>query len=776
MHDPLDKSPVRADAAISQQGHSQQAQSNILQMIWQRKWLVLLGAVAGLIVGSIVYSQSKPVYRSTAQVLVIKKRTEVVPVPGADLTQSFLEDYVSTHIALIKSPKILNDAVDRGKLRELKTFQGHGNLPASIAGTLAATRDASGGNRTIIDLTFQGIYQDETGTILQAVIDSYTNFLSGAYQNVSKDTEKLIEEARDLLKKDLEEKEVKYKEFRDKTPILIFKGKEGINPHQERLLTVESKRSALVIEKAELEGRLHALEQAKKEGKTTVPFVPLANGTKESIPDTQRADDHLLTLLLEKQELLEDYGKDHPRVKAVTAKIERAKQFISQSQTGGELIDKAEVPIDRYMRTYQQQLAQNDISMQALSQLLEEEKKQAKVGQEYETEDKQFQDQLKRSQALYDQTISKLESINLARNFGGYNAEVIAPPGLGAAIAANLLRMLIMSMGLGLLGGVGLAYLADITDRSFRTPEEIRRSLGLNIMGHIPYLLHAEKKQQENTQETGEPKIDSSLCVYHRSISGESEAYRSLRTALFFGAREKDYKVIQVTSPNQGDGKTTLAGNLAVAIAQSGKRIILIDADLRRPRVHALFGFPSRLTGLSDVIMGAAPLATTIHETPVAGLDLLMAGSKVPNPAELLTSAELERLLTELRNDYDYVMVDTPPLLAVTDPCIVAGRVDTLLLTIRVSKNGRPAAERAKELLSNIGANVMGVVVNGIGGGGGKYGYGKYGYGYGYNYGYRYYSYYNYGYSDYNKAYQESEEETPQPDISTNKPGEVIKE
>src|SRR5262249_27722877 len=160
---------------------------------------------------------------------------------------------------------------------------------------------------------------------------------------------------------------------------------------------------------------------------------------------------------------------------------------------------------------------------------------------------------------------------------------------------------------------------------------------------------------------------------------------------------------------NMGDGKTTLITNLAVSIAQSGRKVLLIDADLRRPRVHRTLGVTGQI-GLAEVIAGTTELSMGIKPTAVPNLSVLPCGRRPPNPAGLLTSPRLEDVLDDARGSYDYVLVDSPPLLAVSDPCTVAPRVDGLLLTIRVTKNGRPAAERARDLLAGVKANCLGVV------------------------------------------------------------------
>jgi capsular exopolysaccharide synthesis family protein len=205
---------------------------------------------------------------------------------------------------------------------------------------------------------------------------------------------------------------------------------------------------------------------------------------------------------------------------------------------------------------------------------------------------------------------------------------------------------------------------------------------------------------------------------------------------LYFNAGGKGHQVIQVTSPNPGDGKSTLTANLAVAIAQSGKRVVLVDCDFRKPRVHKIFGVSPDI-GLASVIAGDAELGRAIQPSAVPGLSLLPCGPRPANPAELLTSNRFQEVLDGLKGMFDFVLVDTPPLLAVSDPAVVAPRVDGVLLTVRITRKTRPAAERAREILGALGANVIGVVVNDLQTGKHAGGYG-YGYRYSYDYGYGY--------------------------------------
>jgi succinoglycan biosynthesis transport protein ExoP len=251
----------------------------------------------------------------------------------------------------------------------------------------------------------------------------------------------------------------------------------------------------------------------------------------------------------------------------------------------------------------------------------------------------------------------------------------------------------------------------------------------LPIMGVIP-LVKANAKAAAKGSE-GETPVAPTLFTWHRPKSKEAESYRAVRTALYFSTRGQGRTLLQVTSPNQGDGKSTLAANLAVSIAQSGKSILLVDGDLRRPHVGRLFGV-SQQVGFAAVLGGLAEPNEAISPTVVPGLSVLPAGATPPNPAELLTGSRLREVLDWLRERYDYVIVDTPPLLAVTDPGVVASQVDGVIMALRPSKRNRVEAKRAKEILTNLGVNIFGLVVNALDLTKSHESYGSYYYGYGY--------------------------------------------
>ncbi|HUQ68414.1 MAG TPA: CpsD/CapB family tyrosine-protein kinase, partial [Planctomycetaceae bacterium] len=210
-----------------------------------------------------------------------------------------------------------------------------------------------------------------------------------------------------------------------------------------------------------------------------------------------------------------------------------------------------------------------------------------------------------------------------------------------------------------------------------------------------------------------------------------SESYRSLRTAVYFGGSNGRARTILVTSPERGDGKTTVTSNLAISMAQAGERVLLIDADLLAPMQDMIFQINGR-TGLANVLNGKESLESAVRRTGVEGLELLPAGVAARNPSEVLNSQAFIDLLEELAEKYDRVIIDSPPLLAVTDARIIAASSDATVLVLRAGKSNRKLSEVSLDGLGSVGAKVLGVVVNDVRRRGGyqQYGYyGRYGYG-----------------------------------------------
>lgn len=229
-------------------------------------------------------------------------------------------------------------------------------------------------------------------------------------------------------------------------------------------------------------------------------------------------------------------------------------------------------------------------------------------------------------------------------------------------------------------------------------------------------------KAKHKKQEAADPRPES-LTTVRDPGGGTSEDYRTLRTSLLYSLVDAPPKAIVLTSPGPGEGKSTTCANLGVVLAQAGKRTLVVDCDLRKPRIHQLFGIRN-LEGMVNVLVGERSLEEVARDAAVPDLKVITSGPIPPNPTELLGSRRFSELLDHARRDFDYLLLDTPPVERVSDATILAGQVDGTLLVFNARNTRKAAVRLSMHSLQSVGANVLGTVMNSVKTGKGDYYYG----------------------------------------------------
>jgi non-specific protein-tyrosine kinase len=275
----------------------------------------------------------------------------------------------------------------------------------------------------------------------------------------------------------------------------------------------------------------------------------------------------------------------------------------------------------------------------------------------------------------------------------------------------------------GLMVAAGIIFLVEFLDDTIRDPQEITRRWGIPVLGMI--VSYKSSAGEE-------------LITVRHPRSPISEAFRSLRTNLQFAGNETPLRTLLVTSPSPSDGKTTIVANLASVIAQSGRNVVILDADLRRPRIHKMFQLSNRV-GLTDQFIRTQDrFDGSLKSTEVANLHAITSGNLPPNPSELLSSARMSEIFKLLSDQFNTVIVDSPPTLLVTDAMVLAQHVDGVLLVVKPSVTKWAALRQAIEQLQHVKAKLLGIVVNDVNIGRSRYyyyrGYYKQKYGKGYHY------------------------------------------
>jgi capsular exopolysaccharide synthesis family protein len=317
---------------------------------------------------------------------------------------------------------------------------------------------------------------------------------------------------------------------------------------------------------------------------------------------------------------------------------------------------------------------------------------------------------------LYEGLLQKLKEAGVSAGLKSNNFRIVDRAAQPAApIEPNVPRNLLFALVLGLASGVGLAFLLEGVDNTVRTTEQAQMISGLASLGMIP-LGSKSAREGPNPKRLviAASKEAVELVTQVRPQSQMAESYRALRTSLLLSNLGAPPKVIMVTSALPQEGKTTTSINCAVVLAQKGVRVLLIDADLRRPSIHKTLGLGPH-SGLSNVLTGSTTLEQAISRTAILpNLFVLAAGTPPPNPAELLASTNMRDVLTQLREEYDHIVIDTPPSLSVTDSVVLSPRADAVVLVIRSGQTTKNALRRARDILMQVNAKVVGVLLNAV--------------------------------------------------------------
>lgn len=718
----LDPAPTAHPAPAERREPTPHERPNLLVGVVGRwPWLVL-GLATGLVLGFLYHMQRTPVYQSTAQLNVVKNRPELIAGTAGDARMQYVEDYVGPQVILLKSETILK-AVAEKRLDEQKPFQ---NPPPEDAAARVAfmkshfdvTREKEPGSNApsnVLSLTFKTLDPADAPKYLRAIISAYRDELSGVSEGASTGQlagldKKLADLKKDKLTIETGLKEAEYK-LRGKldpaTGAVLVPGvsQEELTSLRQRIASNRSSETALKLRQIVVEKELLDIEGAGKARSQRLAVMAKLNVAIERpgiFGDLRDPESLLAQLKLRKGELGARLGPGHPDMVSLTKQIKTMEDDLEKR--GGPIEDE----LERYRRKLDNERTAIASQLKVLDEQVATDEGKARRMAPLQAEIESLQASLTATNARIWDTQREQASVSGNRSVSVYEVKDITKPNAGVQVSPVLFQSMFLGVIAGLLLGGALALRAELADRSFRSPADIRRALGLPILGHVPPM-----RVSDPAEVVPVAKLDPALAVYLRPRSSEAEAIRGIRTQLMFSTQNRANQVIQITSPSAGDGKSTLAANLAIALAQSDKRVVLVDCDFRKPRVHRLFDLPNPEVGLASVVADQADLGGAMQSCEIDNLSLLPCGPKPSNPAELLSGAKFQEILDDLRGIYDYVILDTPPVLAVSDPVAVAPRADGVVIVFRMTAKAQLTVERAREELAGVRTRLLGVVVNG---------------------------------------------------------------
>lgn len=669
------------------------------RILVKRKWLVLgvLGTVVALAL--VATLMMPPVYRATATLQLDRESLQVVNIEGAAPAEGAAPDFLQTQYELLKSrtlaERVANElAIDDQTLERLASAtwlqrassalrpdaRAGAAAPDAVAEEEAVLRRAANlvrdslvvepvRNSRLVRIHYDSTLPTFSARVVNAVADGFITSAIERKFDASSFAGKYLEEQLALAKGRLEESERALVAFATKENIVVT-GEAGISLEGQNLGALNSALAAAQ------DARIQA--QAKWNQVSGGGALP-ADAIGQSILNTlqqQRA-----TLNAQYQQQLKTYKPEYPTMVALKGQIDEVDRQIGQERASVRASIRAE---------YEAARSRENMLVAQISTLRD---------RTLDVDNRSIQYNILRREVdtnrqLYDGLLQRYKEIGVAGGVGNNNISIvdraIVPQG---RYKPNLPLNLALGLMLGLMLGVLLAFVLEFLDDTLKAPEDIEQHLRLAVLGIIPHL-----KKQTVAEALADPR------------SAFAEAYRSVRTALQFSTDQGVPKVLLVTSASASEGKSTTATTLARNFAQLGKRVLLIEADLRNPSLHRVLGVRSD-TGLSSLLAGAASASQVIMDTDDERLKVVLAGPLPPNPAELLAGSRLLSMLTVAAERYDQVIIDGPPVLGIADSPILSNVAGGTLMVVQAGETRIKTAQTALKRLAAARAHVIGVVM-----------------------------------------------------------------
>ncbi len=696
-----------------------------LRVLIKRKWVVI--ASLAIIFGAVAIAtlRATRIYDATGSIAINKSDPAMLNLNNPSNGAADYSDPtdLDTEVSILKSDLLALQVIKQLNLDKQPEFGGSGeNSNTGLALTTDAIQPDSAQtsallgtfkgnlrvslrpNTRVVDIHYRSSDKDLAARVVNTLIHTYIE------QNFKTRFESTMQ-ASDWLSKQLVDLQMKVETSQEK---LVQYQKE----HE--ILGIDEKQNIITSKLDELNKELTAAESARMEKESVYRLVQSAD------PDTAAAaavgagnagagktssSSSLLEKLREQQadlkiqvaQLGTQFGPSYPKVAQLNSQL---KEVEAQTQ-----IEMTKV-VSRVRSDYLASLQRENM----LHDAMDKQKQEANRLNESAIEYSLLRRDLETNRTLYEGLLQKLKEAGVTAGLRSTNIrpvdEARAPT---APDEPNVPRNLAFALALGLTTGIGLAFLLEGIDNTVRTPEQAQVISGLPSLGMIPL---GSKLGTEGAAKTrlsvASSKEAVELVTQSRPQSQMAEAYRALRTSLLLTSLGSPPKVILITSALPQEGKTTTSINTAIVLAQKGTRVLLIDADLRRPSIHKTLGMGPR-TGLSNVLTGNSTLQqSTVRSTIIPSLFVLPAGTPPPNPAELLASSNMRDVLEELREQYDHIVVDTPPTLSVTDAVVMSTRADSVVLVIRCGQTTKQALRRSRDILAQVNARVSGVLLNAV--------------------------------------------------------------
>jgi succinoglycan biosynthesis transport protein ExoP len=683
-----------------------------LLILRKHLWLILSFLLAVVTFVAIATFRMQSVYVATARIELDRENGNILPFQGTDSYDFMmdLDNYIETQSKILTSETLALQTIRNNGLSARPEFSSPNGPSEAIAiGSLANQKrppelgEFLGSlfvrrvpNSHLMDVSFESTDPQLAARIVNAHIASY---IDQNYRSKYDATTR----ASTWLTDQLTELKIKVQKAEDAR--IAYE-------RQNQIWTLDDKQNITSQRLADINKQLTDAQSERMKKESLYQFAK--SGNLDAVPQIQ--SNAALADLIKKRsdassaytDALNQYGPNFPKVQRLQAQLKEFDQNIEKEKKN--ILDVLE-------SDYREARQRETLLTQALDQQKAETNQMAEKLVEYNI----LKREAEANKTLYEGLMTKLKETAISQGLRSSNIRVVDPAMIPSTPARPArARNLALGFLVGLVGGIGLALLREYLDNTVKTPDDIETLARLPSLAVVPQFAgsegHATKRRflQGHAANGHEKRIE--LVAQHLPKSLMSEAFRALRTSLLLSQAGHPPQVILVTSALPREGKTTAAANLAVTLAQLGDRTVLVDADLRKPGIGRLLNLGSgKYAGLSSYLAGVSSLdLVTVPHPAIPNLAAIPTGPLPPNPADLLSSHKFADAIAELRTKYKFIVIDSPPVMAVTDAVILSVQTDGVLLVVRSGETPKAAFTRTRDLLNSVKCRILGVVLNAV--------------------------------------------------------------
>jgi len=688
-----------------------------LDIILRRRWIIISVTLIAVAITMVVSLVMKPVYTARGTVM-IEKEPNILSFEDIFQIETFRDDYFQTQYKLLQSRSLAERTIERLKLWEKAEFAGRKPAaPEDLKNPVFRRKLVDSFLRRLevkpirmtrlVEVAFKahdpGLASDCVNTLFEAFVDMN---IEAKYEATEQATEFLSQQIADL-KAEISRKEQELQNYGQEKDIVILSDKE--TTILDKLSELNKALTEAQIDRVRKESYYNMVKDASPD------FIPEAL----SNPLIQRLREDYLKLSREYIKMQEKFQPEYPEMQRLKAELESARELLK-----GETQRLVMAAYSEYQTALKKE--------RSLQELFDRQKEEAFRLNSNAILYNSLKIEIENKKNLLESLLKRQSETGVSARLRGLrtsNIRIVDKADIPIYPSSpKKLRNLLLALFLGLFGGLGLALVVEYLDNTVKSVEDVERYSGLPTLGVVPafgeeamysgYYYASRLGKDGGRKKTGKPEKATAeepksieLITHFAPESTFAESYRSLRTALLLSGPRSSLQVLMVTSPLPNEGKSATVSNLAVSLTQMEKKVLLVDADLRRPKQHRIFNLKNH-DGLTNYLSTGLELNRLIKSTIVPSLYLINSGPIPPNPAELLGSERMAGLLKTLRDQFEFILLDTPPILSVTDAQVLGKMVDGLVLVVQAEKTPREALSQSREIIDLLQLKTFGVVIN----------------------------------------------------------------